>query len=87
MTTITLSSPVEHAGVTYTSLKFREATVGDLIAGSQFVGDLSQSVAVLASISEVPLPAFKKITASDLAAIIAATGDILGNGPAVATGT
>lgn len=79
MTTVKLSAPVEHGGVTYTELTFREATVGDLMAGDAVKGDMAKTVAVLASISDVPLPAFKKIRAKDLNIIMAATSDFLGN--------
>ena len=79
MIEVTLSSAVEHNGTTYTKLTFREATVGDLMAGDMVKGDMAKTVAVLASISDVPLPAFKKIKAKDLNAIMTATKDFLGN--------
>lgn len=79
VTTVTLSKPVEHNGKTYSELTFREAEVGDLMVGGMFKDHLSQTVAVLASISDTPLPAFKKIKAKDLAAIMAATAELMGN--------
>ena len=81
MTTVKLSKPVEHNGTTYSELTFREATVGDLIVGDAVSGDLAKTMAVLASISDTPLPAFKKVKAKDLAAIMAATAELLGNEP------
>ncbi|MBY3434816.1 phage tail assembly protein [Rhizobium laguerreae] len=81
MTTITLSAPVEHSGKAYSELTFREATIGDLIMGDAVTGELTKTMAVLASISDVPLPAFKKIKARDLNAIMKATADLLGNEP------
>lgn len=86
MTTVKLSTPVEHNGQTYSELKFREATIGDLIMGDAVSGELTKTMAVLASISDLPLPAFKKIAARDLNAIMKATADLLGNEPATTTG-
>lgn len=79
MTTITLSSPVEHNGKTISTLTFREAEVGDLMVSGIFKDELSQTIAVLASISDTPLPAFKKIKARDLGVIMLATKELLGN--------
>lgn len=86
MTSIKLSSPVEHNSKTYSELTFREAEVGDLMVGGLFKDQLSQTIAILASISDTPLPAFKKIKARDLAAIMEATADLLGNEPTDTTG-
>lgn len=83
---VTLSTPVEHAGKTYSALTFREAEIGDLMVSGHFKDELSQSIAVLASISDTPLPAFKKIKARDLTKIMAATKDLLGNSPEPTTG-
>ena len=77
--TVKLSKPVEHNGETYEELTFREATVGDIMVGDSFKGEVSKTVAILASISEVPLPAFKKISARDMAAIMTKAGELLGN--------
>ncbi|MGY5801847.1 phage tail assembly protein [Rhizobium sp. LEGMi12c] len=76
---LTLTKPVTHNEVTYSDLAFREATVGDYMAGDQFKGEISQNVAVLSAISDVPLPAFKKICAGDYRRILDATKDLLGN--------
>lgn len=80
MTTCTLSKPVEHNGVKYEVLTFREPTVGDLMIGGSFKDETSQSMAVLAAISDVPLPAFKKISVKDIKGIMKATADLMGNG-------
>lgn len=84
--TVTLSKSVEHGGKTYQTLTFREAEIGDLMVSGHFRDELSQTVAVLASISDTPLPAFKKIKARDLTAIMAATSALLGNAPGPTTG-
>lgn len=76
---VKLSKPVEHNGTTYEDLTFREATVGDFMVGDQFKGEVSKTVAILASISEVPLPAFKQISAKDMAAIMTKANELLGN--------
>lgn len=84
--TVTLNQPVEHNGVTYSVLTFREATAGDLAAADLMNGNMNQTLAILASISEIPLPAFKKIKARELKRIMAEVGDLLGNDPAEPTG-
>ena len=77
--TVTLSCPVEHNGKTITTLTFREATVGDLMVAGHFNDQMSQTMATLASISDTPLPAFKKIKARDLKVIMVEVADLLGN--------
>ncbi|CAN7613850.1 phage tail assembly protein [Rhizobium sp. LjRoot30] len=78
MTSYTLSTPVEHNGVTYSELTFREATTGDLMAADHFKGENSKMFAILASISDVPMPAFKKIKVGDLTKIMTATASLMG---------
>lgn len=86
MTTVKLSTPVEFKDKTYAELTFREATVADLMAGDNVKGELGKTMAVLASISDIPLPAFMKIKAKDLAAIMTATAELLGNDTSDTTG-
>ena len=74
----TLSTPVTFNEVTYSELTFREAETGDLMAADKFEGQTSKIVAILASMSEVPLPAFRKIKARDLTKIMAATASLMG---------
>ncbi|PWE56375.1 phage tail assembly protein [Metarhizobium album] len=74
----TLSSPVEFNGIEYKELTFREATTGDLMASDAVKGENSKMFAILASISDVPLPAFKKIKVSDLNKIMKATASLMG---------
>ncbi|HCV74011.1 phage tail assembly protein [Agrobacterium tumefaciens] len=76
---VTLSKPVTHGEDRYPVLTFREPTVGDLIVGDQFPGQLAKMTAILASISDTPLPAFKKIGAKDFSKIVTATSGLLGN--------
>jgi len=82
----TLSAPVEHNGTTYSDLTFREAETGDLMAADKFEGQTSKIVAILASMSEVPLPAFRKIKARDLTKIMSATAHLMGESEPVTTG-
>lgn len=78
--TVTLSKPVTHNETTISELTFREPTVGDLILGDQIgTGQLARMSAILASISDVPLPAFKKIGAKDFSKIVDATSELMGN--------
>jgi hypothetical protein len=48
------------------------------MAADAVAGEMSKSIAVLASISDTPLPAFQKFPAKELASIVAAAGDLLG---------
>ncbi|NKJ79639.1 phage tail assembly protein [Rhizobium leguminosarum bv. viciae] len=77
--TYQLSKPVEHAGQTYQNLSFRVPETGDLIAAEQFKGQISQTVAMLAMMSDVPLPAFKRVPLRELYQIMELTKDFLGN--------
>ncbi|KQR30521.1 hypothetical protein ASF91_17260 [Rhizobium sp. Leaf155] len=78
--TVSLSKPVMHGDQTFSELIFREPTVGDLILGDQIgTGQLARMSAILASISDIPLPAFKKIGAKDFSKIVDATSELLGN--------
>ncbi|MBN8933774.1 MAG: phage tail assembly protein [Rhizobium pusense] len=82
----TLAKPVEHDGKTYTDLTFREPDVGDLLMADETTSDLARMVTLLALISDVPLPAFKKIKGSDFKAILAKTKPLLGNDQKTTTG-
>ncbi len=82
----TLAKPVEHEGKTYTELTFREPEVGDLILADEVTSDIARLVTLLALISEVPLPAFKKIKGSDFKAIVTKTKPLLGNDQKTMTG-
>lgn len=84
--TVKLSAPIEVNGQQVSELTFREATVGDLMAGSNFKDEMSQTIAVLASISGVSVPTFKQIKARDLKRISSEVGDLLGNEAAEKTG-
>lgn len=78
MHTITLASPVEHAGKTYETLTFREAETGDLMAAEKLEGQISRTAAVLASMCDVPLPAFRKIKAREFARIMKEVEHMMG---------
>lgn len=81
-----LSSPVTHNNVTYSELTFREAETGDLMAADKFEGQTSKIVAILASMADVPLPAFRKIKARDLTRIMAETSSLMGEPEPATTG-
>ena len=83
---VTLKKPVEHNGTTYTDLTFREPNVGELVVADGFDTQMGKMVAILSAVSEMPLPAFKKIAGSDFKVIVAKTQDILGNGEIKTTG-
>lgn len=82
----TLSSPVEHAGKAYSEMTFREAETGDLMAADAFEGQTSKIVAILASMSDVPLPAFRKVKARDLTKIMSETAHLMGESEPATTG-
>lgn len=84
--TVELSKPVEYNNSKITHLTFREAEVGDMMVADKFEGQMSRSIAVLAAISDTPLPAFKKIKAADLSRIMEATQTLLGEPEPVTTG-
>ncbi|MCM2434124.1 phage tail assembly protein [Agrobacterium rosae] len=83
--TVTLAKPIIANDETISELTFREPTVGDLMIGDNFTGQLSKMTAILASISDTTLPAFKKISAKDFEKIVTATAGILGNDKKKAT--
>lgn len=79
MFTHPLKSPVTHGEKTYETLTFREAEAGDFMLGDSFPGEMSRNIAMLASMSDMPLAAFKKIKARDLSKILDGTKALLGN--------
>lgn len=82
MVSYSLRTPVEHGGKTFKELSFRKPKTGDLMVLDNFKGEMSKTIALLATISDVPLPAFKEVEMEDLNAIIEATAGLLGNGQA-----
>lgn len=82
----TLSSPVEFNDVEYKDLTFRTPLVADLMVADAFRGQTSKAAAVLSSISDVPMPAFKKIGARDFNKILVATDGLLGEPPSAEIG-
>ncbi|MFB9788969.1 phage tail assembly protein [Shinella granuli] len=59
MTTYTLKTPVEHNNKTYSTLTFRTAKVGDLMVVDAVKGEMTQSVAIIAAIADVPIQVIK----------------------------
>lgn len=87
MTTIKLSTPVEFSGATYSELSFRKARTGDLMAADKFDGENSKLIAILASMADVPLPAFRMIELDDFNSIVVGVASLMGESPAsTATG-
>lgn len=78
--TIKLSKSVEFNNKTFDEITFdREAEVGDLIAADTQTGEFAKMAAAFASISGIPLPAFRKITARDMQTIMVQAGHLVGN--------
>lgn len=84
--THTLKTPVSHNGVTYEELTFRKPRTGDLVLMDGFQGEMAKTLALLASISEVPLPAFKMIELDDFQELQLKIAPLLGNSPAATVG-
>lgn len=74
----TLSKPIEFNGTTYAELNFREAETGDLMTADKVEGQTSKIAAILASMADIPLPAFRKIKAKDFSKIMADTASLMG---------
>lgn len=84
MTTVTLKHPVEVSGKTYDSLTFRHATFGDFCAADAVSGDNSKTAAVLAGMAGVSIQVIKGLAMEDMAAVLDASGPLMGNPPASA---
>lgn len=78
---VKLTKPVEHNGETYEELTFREPLVEDYMTACALKDPNLIPIGILAAISGVPMPAFRKITMKDLAVIMEETKNILGNDP------
>jgi len=77
--TVTLSRPLTVDKDQRTSLTFREAELGDMIAADAVSGEMGKTAAVLASMCGVPYPAFKRLSMADMNAVMAKVGHLLGN--------
>lgn len=87
MDPIKLSKPIKVGEKEISEITLREPTLGDLIAG-EAVGGASQTAkvaATLASMADIPFPAFKTITARDFMRINEAAEPLMGNGEAAGT--
>ena len=77
---VPLSKPVEHGGKTYSQVTIdREPEIGDLAAMDPFEGQVMKSVALIASLADMPVPAVKKIRARDFAVVSKRMEPVLGN--------
>lgn len=63
--TYELRKPVEHAGQTYTELKLREPTAGDLKAVAAEGEGVGLMLALMFRITAVPPPALEQLSARD----------------------
>ena len=76
--TVTLSKPIEHKGNTYSDLTFREATAGDLAIADAVTGEMSKTLAILASMAGVELAIIKNVRARDLSPMIEKVAPLMG---------
>lgn len=84
---IPLDPPLAHAGRTFDRLVVdREPNVGDLAAMDAFTGDVMKSVALFSSLTGVPVPALKVLSARRFAEVAARLEPLLGNAPAPTAG-
>ncbi len=78
MTKYTLKTPVTHNGVTYTEVDIHKPRTGDLVATDAAQGEMAKTLFLLASITEIPVPAFKLIELDDFYEIQAIVEPMLG---------
>lgn len=77
---VPLSSPITHGDKTITEIVFpREAEAGDLAASDHVKGDMTRTLAILSSMSDVPLPVLKRLKARDFKRVSEAVAPLLGN--------
>lgn len=65
MITVPLSRPVVHDGIEHHTITFREPKLSDFIA-------------MMASLSDMPIEAFRKIKIADAASLLTATAALVG---------
>ena len=82
MTTYILNTPVTFNNVTYRELTFRKPRTGDMMAMDLVKGEVSKTVALMATIADVPLPAFKLIELDDFTALSEVVAPLLGESKA-----
>lgn len=78
MTSYTLQTPVTFNGTTYRELTFRKPRTGDMMVMDMVKGEVSKTVALMATIADVPLPAFKLIELDDFTALSEVVAPLLG---------
>lgn len=78
MTTISLSTPIEHAGTTYSELTFRPIKFRDCAAIAASENNLDALVGLVARLAGVPLEVAEEIDTLDAAAVIQALTTHLG---------
>lgn len=77
-TTLTLQTPVEYQGKTFSELTFRAPRVKDLAAQEHATGEIGRLFAIIASITGVPYGALMEVEGDDIARVTAAATDVLG---------
>lgn len=78
MINYTLKTPVTVAGKTITELTFRKPKTGDMCVLDKFDGDMTKMVALMATISDTTIPAFREIELDDFTAISELVAPLLG---------
>jgi len=81
--TVKLATPLQTKAGEVTSLTFRKAKVGDLIAGDAIAknsgSDIARAVAILASMAGITYAEFRDLDVDDLVTIQTETAELLGN--------
>lgn len=84
--TVVLSRPVTHGDKTVASLTFKEATAGDACAAEICTGDFQRTLALIASMANVPLPLMKEVSLRDINAITSKVAHLMGEPQPVEAG-
>ncbi len=77
-TVFTLSKPIEYGGKAYATLIMREMRVKDLAAMDLVKGGVNRTIAMYASICDVPFLAFREMQGDDYAKFLEAVQPFLG---------
>lgn len=86
MTSFTLSKPLTVNGQTYASFTFREPTAGDLAMSDRVEGDINKTLAMMASIADVPIQVMKAVPLRDFNRLSTAVAPLLGEPETAADG-
>ena len=76
--TLQLHEPVTVDGKTYEALSFRKMKARDLLASDAVSGQLRKSMAIFASITDVPLAVIEELNSEDFEAVAMKAANYMG---------